>query len=56
MTHREIVAYKITLKALTDAQLFETWSHEYNAQHAAHIELIIAEMDARKLNDEVIKL
>jgi len=58
MTHKEAVEYKLTLKALTDEQLFEAWSQEYDAGsgHADRVQLIIAEMDSRKLSDEVIKL
>lgn len=47
LTRHDATAYKLTLKTLTDDQLFETWSHEYDAKHAEHITLIIAEMDVR---------
>jgi hypothetical protein len=56
MTRKEIAEYALTLKAMTDEQLFETWSHEYDARHTEHVALIIAEMDVRKLNGEAIKL
>jgi hypothetical protein len=47
LTRHDATAYKLTLKTLTDDQLFETWSHEYDAKHAEHIALIIIEMDMR---------
>jgi hypothetical protein len=47
LTQQDVVAYKLTLKALTPDQLFEAWSHEYDAKHTEHVTLIIAEMDMR---------
>ena len=47
LTRHDAAAYKLTLKGLTDDQLFETWSHEYDAKHMEHVKLIIAEMDVR---------
>jgi len=47
LTRHDAAAYKLTLKNFTDDQLFETWSHEYDAKHTEHVKLIIAEMDVR---------
>jgi hypothetical protein len=47
LTRHDAAAYKITLKNLTPDQLFEAWSREYDAKHAEHVKLIIAEMDVR---------
>jgi hypothetical protein len=44
---RRAAEYKLTLKSLTDDQLFEAWSREYDAKHPEHVKLIIAEMDVR---------
>jgi hypothetical protein len=41
---------------MTDEQLFEAWSHEYNARRQAHAALIVAEMDSRQSSIEVIIL
>ena len=56
LTHKEEVEYKVTLKGMTEEQLFETWHHEYDARHAAHVELIIAEMNTRNPTTEAIAL
>jgi cytolysin (calcineurin-like family phosphatase) len=48
LTHKEITAYKLTLKALTYEQLYDAWAHEHAAKHFEHTALIIAEMDVRK--------
>jgi hypothetical protein len=47
LTRHDAAAYKIALKSLTDDQLFEAWSREYDAKHAEHVRLILAEMDMR---------
>ena len=47
LTRHDAAAYKITLKGLTDDQLFSAWSQEYDAKHTGHVKLIIAEMDVR---------
>ena len=47
LTRHSAAEYKLTLKGLTDDQLFQTWSHEYDAKHTEHVALIIAEMDVR---------
>jgi len=55
MSRKDRTAYALTLKGMTDEQLFEAWSLEYSARHTIHVELIIAEMDSRH-NVEVIVL
>jgi hypothetical protein len=47
LTRHDAAAYKLTLKNLTNDQLFETWSREYDAKHTEHVRLILAEMDMR---------
>lgn len=47
LTRHDATAYKLTLKNFTDDQLFEAWSHEYDAKRIEYVRLIIAEMDVR---------
>ena len=47
MTRHDAAAYKLNIKALNDDQLFQAWSHEYDAKHTEHVRLILAEMDMR---------
>lgn len=56
LSRRERRLYALTLKAMTDEQLFEAWSLEYNARRDAHAALIVAEMDSRQSDIEVIIL
>ena len=56
LTHKEEAEYKVTLKGMTEEQLFETWHHEYDARHTAHVELIIAEMNTHNPTTEAIAL
>jgi len=50
LTRAQAAEYKLTLKCMTDDQLFEAWSHEYDAKKTEHVQMIVAEMDARKLS------
>ena len=56
MTRREKIQYRLTLKSLTDEQLYHTWAHEYDAKHTEHVKLILAEMDLRNTNRGAIRL
>lgn len=47
LTRHDAAEYKITLKSLTADQLFVEWSRKYDAKHAEHVRLIIAEMNVR---------
>lgn len=55
LTRHDAAEYKLTLKGLTDDQLFAEWSQEYDAKHVERVKLIIAEMDTRN-NTGVIEL
>jgi len=48
--------FKILLKGLTDDELFARWSAEYDNKHTEFTALCIAEMNSRKLTEEVIAL
>lgn len=56
MPRHETTAYKVMLKGLTDDELFGRWSSEYDAKRKEQLELIVAEMNSRKLTEEVIAL
>ena len=56
LSHKDAVLCALTLKAMTDEQLFEAWSLEYTARRHAHAALIVAEMDSRQSDIEVIIL
>ena len=56
LPRHEVAAYTLTLKGLSNDQLFETWHHEYDAGHTEHVKLIITEMNERNLDSEAIKL
>ncbi len=56
LARHESVAYKLMLKGMTYDQLFEAWSHEYDAKRTEHAKLVAAEMGARIGQDEVIPL
>ena len=47
LTRHDAAEYKLAIKSLNDAQLFEEWSREYDAKHKERVKLIIAEMDTR---------
>ena len=51
-----IAEFKIKLKGMTDEELFGQWSTEYDAKRKDFTELVIAEMNVRKLNQEAIVL
>ena len=42
LTRHDAAEYKLTLKGLTDDQLFAEWSQEYDAKHVERVKLIIA--------------
>jgi hypothetical protein len=56
MTDRPTAEFKITLKGLTDEELFARWSAEYDSRHTEFVNLCIKEMNSRKLTEEVIAL
>jgi len=44
--------YAVSLKGMTHDQLFEAWSHEYDARKTEHVRLIVAEMNTRNLDEK----
>lgn len=49
MTRREAAEYKTMVKAMTDNELFEEWSLQYDAQNTDRVMCIVDEMNVRKL-------
>ncbi len=56
MPRHTAAEFKVMLKGLTDEELFGRWHIEYDAKHKEQTELVIAEMNSRKLTEEVIAL
>jgi hypothetical protein len=48
--------FRFGLKALSDDQLFEAWSREYDDKQQERAALVIAEMNTRHLSTEAIRL